>query len=371
MRLLALRTGPVIAKKIPVKIDEKNNDKLIIELRGSLPKDAKLFIVIKYSAGYYFESNAPQKPRSGFNFIIPNDTQTSSQAWTQGEPIESRYWFPCLDDPQIKYPREIQISAPDESYVVISNGKLGSKLENVWNWIEETPNPAYLTSIAMSNEFDTEQTTYSDTKVDLAYFWPNKISKENAMRTFGPTPDIIKFFEEYLGIKYPYSKYYQVAVDEFEYGGMENTSCTTYNGDYLHDEKAGRDVRYDVIIVIHEIAHQWFGDLVTCKHWQHLWLNEGFANYCEALYYDVDYIREPRPDDPSQRDEFYFKVLQAAADYFTEAETQYKRPIVAKIYKHPDDLLDRHTYAKAGCILHMLRNCVGEEKFRSSLEAVS
>lgn len=210
---------------------------MIIELRGSLPKDAKLFIVIKYSAGYYFESNAPQKPRSGFNFIIPNDTQTSSQAWTQGEPIESRYWFPCLDDPQIKYPREIQISAPDESYVVISNGKLGSKLENVWNWIEETPNPAYLTSIAMSNEFDTEQTTYSDTKVDLAYFWPNKISKENAMRTFGPTPDIIKFFEEYLGIKYPYSKYYQVAVDEFEYGGMENTSCPPYNGDYLHDEK--------------------------------------------------------------------------------------------------------------------------------------
>ena len=139
----------------------------------------------------------------------------------------------------------------------------------------------------------------------------------------------------------------------------------------MHDEKAGRDLRYDVLIVIHEIAHQWFGDLVTCNHWQHLWLNEGFANYCEALYYDAGYIRSPKPDDLSQRDEFYYKVLQAATEYFAEADTQYKRPIVAKIYKYPDDLLDRHTYAKAGCVLHMLRNLIGEEMFRRIFKAIS
>ena len=224
--VIRIKGNTITAKKVHPKIDEKNKDKLIIEFGERLLEGNKVSILIKYSAGYYFGNNTPQKPRSGFNFVIPNDAQNLRQAWTQGEPIESRYWFPCLDDPQIKYPREIQISVPDESFVAISNGKPGTKTNKVWTWLEETPNPAYLTSVVVSNQFDKEQLIYDvdGTNVELAYFWPNRISKKNAMRTFGPTPDILKFFEEYLGIKYPYSKYYQVAVDEFEYGGMENTS---------------------------------------------------------------------------------------------------------------------------------------------------
>jgi aminopeptidase N len=95
----------------------------------------------------------------------------------------------------------------------------------------------------------------------------------------------MKFFEDYFGVKYPYGKYSQVIVEDFELGGMENTSCTTFTKNILHDEKVLPDYITDVLVVVHELAHQWFGDLVTCKNWSNIWLNEGFASYSEALYW--------------------------------------------------------------------------------------
>ena len=159
---------------------------------------------------------------------------------------------------------------------------------------------------------------------------------KTAPRSFEHTPEIIRFFEEYLGTNYPYDKYSQVTVQDFVYGGMENSSCTTLTLDTLHDEKAHLDFTSDYLIS-HELAHQWFGDLVTCSDWQHIWLNEGFATYCEALYWEAS----------RGKDEFQYYMMQTADDYFEEARTRYTRPIVTKVYKHPDDLFDRHTYEKA------------------------
>ena len=163
----------------------------------------------------------------------------------------------------------------------------------------------------------------------------------------------------------------QAAVDEFEDAGMENTSCTTLGSEYLHDLKASHGYRFDKILICHELAHQWFGDLVTCKHWQHIWLNEGFANYSEALYYDKDYINQSssKIEGSHKRAEYQYKIRQTADTYFGEAGTQYKRPIVAKIYKHPDETFDSHSYEKAGFVLHMLRNYIGDEDFRNSLNS--
>jgi aminopeptidase N len=148
-----------------------------------------------------------------------------------------------------------------------------------------------------------------------------------------------------------------VAVQDFIYGGMENSSCTTLTLDTLHDKKAHVDFTSEYL-VSHELAHQWFGDLVTCRDWQHIWLNEGFATYCEALYWEAS----------RGVDEFQYYVMQTADDYFEEAGTRYARPIVTKVYKHPDDLFDRHTYEKGGCVLHMLRHHVGDKYFRRSLK---
>jgi aminopeptidase N len=344
--------------------DLHKKDKLIIKFSKSLPKQNRLHLIIKYSAGHYFGNDGAHQPRSGFYFIGSNGESSIQQAWTQGETVESRYWFPCVDHPLLKFPREIRVKAP-ENFIVVSNGKQqedGKENESVW--IEEIPNPAYLTSVVIG-EFKKEQEDYcqygDDGKekiIPLSYYWPTNISIDiDPMLTFRDTPKMIKFFEDYLGTKYPFIKYAQVAVDKFEFVGMENTSATTLDATRLHDKKASLDYTNDGLIA-HELAHQWFGDLVTCKDWQHIWLNEGFANYCEALYWNHS----------RGIDEFQYYVMRAADRYLEEAINKYKRPIVTKVYKHPDDVFDRHAYEKGGCVLHMLRNYIGEENFQKSLK---
>ncbi|HEY1247773.1 MAG TPA: M1 family aminopeptidase, partial [Nitrososphaera sp.] len=226
--------------------------------------------------------------------------------------------------------------------------KLNGK-KQIYRWSEANPHPAYLTSVVVGK--------YIEMKDDknLYYYVPPE-KKQDASRSFEHTIDMVRFFEGYLATSYPYDKYSQVAVQDFVYGGMENSSCTILTQDTLHDEKAHIDFTSDYL-VSHELAHQWFGDLVTCRDWQHIWLNEGFATYCEALYWEAS----------RGQDEFQYYMMQTADDYFEEARTRYTRPIVTKIYKHPDDLFDRHTYEKSGCVLHMLRHHVGDKYFRRSL----
>jgi aminopeptidase N len=345
----------------------KNDDKLIIKLGQTLRKGNRIDLDIKYSAGYYRKDGVfgIYKPRSGFHFITSSERSQDKQVWTQGQTLESKYWFPCLDDPQVKFPREIVVTVPTNDFIVISNGELAYKEENTWTWIELNPTPAYLTSVVIG-KFAQEQQEYcyhdyngnnSRDSISLLYYWPKEISKKDAMLTFANTPAIMRFFEEYFGMKYPYRKYIQVAVEEFEFGGMENTSCTTLTKYILHDEIAAIDYTRDIDIVSHELAHQWFGDSVTCRDWSNIWLNEGFATYCETLYWERI----------KGFDEFCYKVMKIADEYLEESRHHYKRPIVTRIYKHPDDLFDSHSYEKGGCVLHMLRNNIGDNSFRKSI----
>jgi aminopeptidase N len=352
----------------------KKDDKLIIKLVQTLHKDDTIDLTIRYSAGYYRKDGVLgiYKPRSGFYFVSSNidDNSSFKQAWTQGETLESKYWFPCLEDPKVKFAREIQITVPENDYVVISNGELAQKQGNTWIWIEPNPTPAYLTSVVIG-KFAQEQQAYHYDKSDnnnnyygnnknsipLLYYWPKEIPKKDAMLTFANTPNMIRFFEEYFGIKYPYKKYSQVAVEEFELGGMENTNCTILTKYILHDEIAAIDYTRDIDVVSHELAHQWFGDSVTCRDWSNLWLNEGFATYCELLYWES----------VKGFNEFCYKVIKMADGYLEESRRLYKRPLVTSIYKHPDDLFDAHSYEKGGCVLHMLRKDIGENNFRKSI----
>ena len=122
--------------------DKMEEDKLIIRLDKKLPKHASIDLRIRYSAGYYYHPKNGginiRTPRSGFYFITAEGNSPAKQAWTQGEALESRYWFPCLDDPQVKFLREIQVTVP-KNYIVISNGegKQSESNENTtWTWIE-------------------------------------------------------------------------------------------------------------------------------------------------------------------------------------------------------------------------------------------
>jgi aminopeptidase N len=343
----------------------QKDDKLIIKLGGILQRDNTIDLSIRYSAGYYSREGIFRigKPRSGFYFVFPSKGSLSNQAWTQGQASESKYWFPCLDDPQVRFPREIKVIVPENDFIVISNGEVAQKERNAWTWTERNPIPAYLTSVVIG-KFAQEQEEYSHYHQDensnnilLLYYWPKEIPKEEAMLTFATTPNMIRFFEKYFGMNYPYKSYSQVAVEEFELGGMENASCTTLTKNLLHDGIAAIDYTRDIEVISHELAHQWFGDLVTCRDWSNLWLNEGFATYCEVLYWES--VKGP--------DYFCYKVIKIADEYFDESKRLYKRALVTRIYKHPDDLFDAHSYEKGGCVLHMLRNDIGDDDFRKSI----
>ena len=243
--------------------------------------------------------------------------------------------------------------------MVISNGILESKVMKdefvIWKYVEKKPLPSYLVSVVVGT-FSQYVSKYRD--VSLYYYWPEEIKEEDAMLTFSETPQMLKFFEEYFETKYPFQKYSQTAVDNFEFGGMENTTCTTLTRRVLHDKTATKDYRNDIFLVVHELAHQWFGDMVTCKDWPHLWLNEGFATYCESLYWE----------NSRGKDEFHYNLIEATDIYFEESNKLYNRPIVTNVYKHIDDLFDAHSYEKSGFILHMIRNHIGEQNFRKSLK---
>ncbi|MDN5844804.1 MAG: hypothetical protein L0H53_00845 [Candidatus Nitrosocosmicus sp.] len=340
-----------------------DNKQVIIEFSEILRAGSTINIDISYSAGFTIIDGKEKfgSPKTGFHFITKGDQgkQSSSyQAWTQGEATESRYWFPSIDTPRVKFTLDIEISAP-QRYTVISNGILESKVMKdeftIWKYDEKKPLPSYLVSVVIGT-FSQYESKYRN--VLLNYYWPEEIKEEDAMLTFSETPQMLKFFEKYFETDYPFQKYSQTAVDNFEFGGMENTTCTTLTRRVLHDKPVSKDYRNDIFLVVHELAHQWFGDMVTCKDWSHIWLNEGFATYCESLYWE----------NSRGKDEFHYNLIEATDIYFEESNKLYNRPIVTNVYKHADDLFDAHSYEKSGFILHMIRNYIGEHNFRKSLK---
>ena len=157
LRMFASLSSDYIVTEFDQKYEEDN---LIIKFNKKLPKMLTIDLVIKYSAGYnhvYGNIDGPKirTPRSGFYFISSDENSSSKQAWTQGESIESRYWFPCIDDPQVKFPREIQVTVPT-GYEVISNGEgkqsnSGKENMTTWIWIEQRAISSYLTSVVIGN----------------------------------------------------------------------------------------------------------------------------------------------------------------------------------------------------------------------------
>ena len=292
-------------------------------------------------------------PRRGLYFNAPDDAYPDrpSQVWTQGEDEDSRYWFPCYDFPNERFTSEIIVTVPRQ-WTTVSNGKLVSVEENgpvkTYHWSQDKPHVAYLMSL-VAGEFAEIREEWNE--IPVLYFSPPG-REDDARRAFAGTPKMMKFFAEKIGVPYPWDKYSQVTVADFIFGGMENTSATTMTDALLHDEKAHLDYSADSIVA-HELAHQWWGDLITCRDWSHSWLNEGFATYFDNLFREHDL----------GVDEFRYAVYQDATAYLEEDSKQYRRAIVSNVYYQPVDLFDKHLYEKGGLVLHMLRFILGDEPF--------
>jgi aminopeptidase N len=169
---------------------------------------------------------------------------------------------------------------------------------------------------------------------------------------------MIEFFSEKFGYPYPFPKYAQVCVDDFIFGGMENTSTTLLTDRCLLDERAALDNQRTESLVAHELAHQWFGDLVVIKHWSHAWIKEGLASYSEVFWTDYEY----------GADDAAYYLLGEARSYLAEDSSRYRRPIVTHVYREAIELYDRHLYEKGACVYHMIRTELGDELFWKAIQ---
>ena len=337
--------------------------RLNVELPPSIERST---LVVSYRA----------TPRKGLYFLAPDEhvPNRPKQAWTQCQEEDARYLFPCHDKPHVKMTTEARIRVP-KGFFVLSNGALAGRTEagahEIFHWKMDEPHPSYLVTIVAgefseitatarvhgdSPELD-ETVRVAARDVPVSYFFPRG-RDDDAKRTFGRTPEMISWFSQLLGVPYPWNKYSQVVVSDFIFGGMENTTATTMYEHILLDERAAIDITSDDLIA-HELAHQWFGDLVTCRDWSEGWLNEGFATFMEHVW------REHHLG----RDEYEYGVKHDLASYLAEATGRYRRAVVCQEYDAPLDLFDRHLYEKGGLVLHVLRAELGDNLFWKGVSA--
>jgi|ECHnycMinimDraft_1075156.scaffolds.fasta_scaffold00124_15 Aminopeptidase N len=333
-----------------ISLDKESNPKFDYDgkrIRIFLREKLNQFEKIKVNIDYEI------KPRKGLYFIKPTEENPKKplQIWSQGEDEDSRYWYPCIDLPEEKITSEVIVKVP-KGFKAISNGYLISVVEeensSVFHWKMDKPFAPYLLTLVIG-EYEEIKEEWEG--VTIIHYTP-KERIEDVKESYKETKDILDFFSKYLDFKYPFEKYANVPVEDFIFGGMENITATTLTSTSIYDKVARLDMSAESLLA-HEIAHTWFGDIITCKEWAHIWLNEGFATYFQALYKEFS----------KGWDEFIYNMLQKFDSYLEESKN-YKRAIVTKVFAAPTELFDRHTYEKGSLVLHLLRYELGDEMFR-------
>ena len=342
--------------KIESIIDDKGN-RVTFEM---MPDDQAMYIDLQNSLHEGEETELTftytiDRPRSGLFFTnpCPEFPEIESSVWTQMQDDYARYVVPIYDNPSHKFTTETIVTVP-KGFFAMSNGYLKERRENdngteTFHWIQDLPIPAYLITVAASEYVEYKEDLEG---LEVSYYVHKKWDKEMVYRSFGKTPEMIKFFESKLGVKYPWAKYAQVTAANFMIGGMENASATTQTDATLHDEKAHRDTESDGL-VSHELAHMWGGDLVTCRTWSHGWLNEGWATQMQN-----EWKRQDKGDE-----EYLYDQYGKQLTYFDEDKSRYRRPIVKNEWERGSDVFDAHLYPGAAWRYYMLKQLVGEEQW--------
>lgn len=326
---------------------KQTGEKLTVSLGKTFSSNDVVSVRFKYSA----------KPEKGVYFVdvgkVDGKELHPSQVWTQGEAEESRHWFPSYDFPDDKATTEQYLTVPSDE-VAISNGELLEVTEGdgtkTYHYKMPVPHPVYLTSFVVGKYLKVEG-KYKDIPLGF-YVYPGR--EDIVEKAYGKTADMMRVFEELTGVNFPYNKYDQTYVANFQFGGMENITATTMADSEIHF--AGSDFGREAVmdLVSHELAHSWFGNLVTTKDWSNLWLNEGFATFMEAAYREklngrADYLRKVKED----ADRFM------AEDSFSGS----RHPLFRLNAPTDDSLFDTTTYQKGGAVIHTLREEIGTEAF--------
>ncbi len=326
-------------------------DKIVITFKRPIRPGQKARVTVVYTAepkeGLYFRTEAMGYPKG------------DDQLWSQGEPHMHRHWFPSHDFPNEKFTSEIVCRVP-RGMTVLSNGRLLNQKANdanglvAFHWKQDKPHVNYLISL-VAGHFRKLEDKHKDTPLAL-YTPPSEFAV--ATNSFRDTKAIMAFFEKEIGVPYPWDKYYNVCVHGFMWGGMENTSVTTLTTRTLFSAES-ENLRSSMALDAHEMAHQWFGDLVTCKDWSHLWLNEGFATFYESLY------EEHKNGPDAQR----YDMFKNAAGILSKKNDT--RAIHSRKFNDPEDQFREYgylAYPKGAWVLHMLRSQLGPELFRKCIK---
>ena len=273
-----------------------------------------------------------------------------NQIWTQGQGKYTSHWLPSIDDMNDKMEFDITVVVPSEK-TVIANGKLLSNErngnKNHFKFDMQAPMASYLVAFVVGDF--AKKTIYSNTAIPLELYYERKDSLK-VEPTYRYTKEIFDFLESEIGVAYPWQNYKQVPVRDFLYAGMENTTATFFSEAFVSDSIGFADRNY-VTVNAHELAHQWFGNLVTETEGTHHWLHEGFATYyallAEKELFGAEY--------------YYWKLFQSAEQLKALSDEG-----------KGESLLNPKAssltfYEKGAWALHILRSQIGAEAFRVAI----
>ncbi len=327
---------------------QQSDTSVVISLASPLAFGDTIDIIVTYRG---------EDPQEGFFFDDASEDHpqmVSTDSW----PNEAHHWIPLFDYPNDKVTHELIITVP-EGNKVLSNGRMVGVTEDdeagttTWHWSQDRPHSTYLMMLAIG-PFAVIEDSLGDLPIN---YWVYPEDAEDARWIFEKTPRMIAFYNDLFDYPYPWAKYDQVTTPHVG-GGAEATSATILGDGVIHDRRAEQDFSWERIIA-HEIAHQWWGDLITLREWSHTWLNESFGTYSDYLWTRAE----------KGEDEGAWDLLGKKNQYLREAENRYIRPIVFDRYDNPGDNFDSHTYPKGACILHQLRYILGDEAFFRTLSA--
>lgn len=252
------------------------NDVLSVHLPTETKTGAQLAIRTLYTA----------QPTNGFYFVPTKRAYPAHtpMVYTQGEGEDNHYWLPTYDLPDDKATTESYITVP-ETWTAIANGALVGVKNNgkthTFHWRMDQPHSTYLISLVAGPYAEVTDHWH---KIPVSFYVPPGLVTEGKA-SFGATPKMIDLYSKLTGVDYPYAKFAQETVSDFMFGGMENITAVTQTIKTLH-EPSSEPVADSTYLVAHELAHHWFGDLITCRTWEHTWLNEGFATTL-PMFYDL------------------------------------------------------------------------------------
>jgi aminopeptidase N len=320
---------------------------LYVSVNQLVTKASELTVIISYET----------EPAKGMHFVAPNASypQAPRQFWTHNQPDDARYWFPCHDVPWDKATSEIIVYA-DSGFQVISNGELESVMnegsKTRWHWQMKKRHSTYLIALA-GGTFLRDSREHKG--IPIHSYFPPGTQDQVVDASYSYTPAMMSFFETYCRTAYPWQTYAQVPLHEFPYGGMENTTATFLSDDYVLMDMRARQDYTDEHLIAHELAHQWWGDLVTCGSWEDMWINEGFATYMQQLW--------TRFHDGT--DEYEYQRFQGKENILRYLDTE--SPLTVRAHQKNSA---HNLYTKAAAILAMILDKLGEDVFVDGLEQI-